>query len=102
MKNELHCIPCCFFVCLIKATLCSYSQDSKWLDHGNIAVKGKFFFQEVGTERGKLRVIEYGLRCYNKGYDDLRRIYLHQHISTNAKDKCMGGQMEKILFQYLQ
>ena len=47
---------------------------------GNTGVKGKFFLSRSGY-RNK----EDGRHCHNKGYDDLRRIHLHQHISTNAK-----------------
>ena len=47
---------------------------------GNTGVKDKFFLSRRGY-----REKEDGRHCHNKGYDDLRRIHLHQHISTNAK-----------------
>ena len=51
----------------------------------NIALKGKFYFLPGRGDRKVGRVIEDGLHCDNKGYDDLRRIYLHQHSPAKLK-----------------
>ena len=72
------------------------SRSKIWLDHGrglNMAVGIKrqdFSFRKArggGGDKGRQkeeRVIEYGL-CCNKGYDDLIRIYLHQHSPPVAQ-----------------
>ena len=58
----------------------------------NIALKGKFYFLPGRGDRKVGRVIEDGLHCDNKGYDDLRRIYLHQHSPAKLKGFfCFGG-----------
>lgn len=55
---------------------------------GNTGVKGKVFLSRRGYRKK-----EDGRHCHNKEYDDLRRIHLHQHISTNAK-VYVGGEGE--------
>ena len=98
-----------FFLCLNNATLCSCSQDLKWLDHVgglNVAVGTKRHVFSVrkggggGSGQKEERIIEDGL-CYNKGYDDLIRIYLHQHSPPVPQISVWGSDREDV-YQYLQ
>ena len=53
-----------------------------------------------GSGQKEERIIEDGL-CYNKGYDDFIRIYLHQHSPPVPQISVWGSDREDV-YQYLQ
>lgn len=74
-----------------------------WLEHGCRKYSYErqvFSFRKGGVGQKEARVIEDGL-CYNKGYDDLIRICIHQHTLQALKTLVWGSDREDV-YQYLQ